>query len=76
FSGIRVAVSIEKSVLPDTHTSPQGKCERLHAFNLGRKLLWQKTKVIENPKNPNKNQMKLKSKKKTLRDMTEYRLSS
>ncbi len=30
FSGIRVAVSIEKSVLPDTHTCLGAKCERLH----------------------------------------------
>lgn len=30
FSGIRVAVSIEKSVLPDTQSSPQGRAERLH----------------------------------------------
>ncbi|MBE9043207.1 hypothetical protein IQ255_02080 [Pleurocapsales cyanobacterium LEGE 10410] len=32
FSGIRVAVSYEKSVLPDTQSSPQGRAERLHYF--------------------------------------------
>jgi hypothetical protein len=30
FSGIRVAVSTEKSVLPDTQSSPQARAERLH----------------------------------------------
>jgi hypothetical protein len=41
FSGIRVAVSNEKSVLPDTQSSPLGKAERLHKLNSKKQKLKQ-----------------------------------